>query len=540
MTRMIKKVRGLDAIAQEQVLVIEAVEEFDWGAAKRGAERYAGLLRASTDLPSEVLKVIKILQHNHQYDAAMDVADAALAVAPDDRTVWKHYAQALVDQGRTAPALRIYSRMADDPGATAFEHAEARGGVGRCYKQLFLTTGDLDRRVEYLRRALEAYGGLYFADRSRYWHGINALALMARAGRDAIPMPGKRRPDQLAADMAAEVLNTVRKLKPEDKGPWATATACEAHVARGEVAQAVARARNLIADKETDAFVIGALLRQLLEVWRLEPEKELGTKLIPLLRSALVKKRGGGVTLTTEDVSAGRLGSLEKVFGADHYQPLQWWRNGLARCRAVARIDDGNGYAHGTGFLLRGSDLHESLPEFVVVTNGHVVPDSVTEDNAVVTFHGLDNDAAESRFEVRRLWWYSPPGHRGVDTAVLELKGTPEGVDPLPVAKTWPSLDSQPRTYIIGHPGGNEQLQFSVQDNLLLDLDDTRLHYRSPTEPGSSGSPVFDGQWKVIGLHHSGKSTMPRLNNKGGTYEANEALRIDAIRKAMPVDLLKK
>jgi V8-like Glu-specific endopeptidase len=158
----------------------------------------------------------------------------------------------------------------------------------------------------------------------------------------------------------------------------------------------------------------------------------------------------------------------------------------------------------------------------------------------VVTFHGLDNDEARSSYKVRQQWWYSPPGHRTVDTAVLELVNTPKVIDPLPVATKWPTMEGQPRTYIIGHPGGNEQLQFSVQDNLLLDLDDTRLHYRSPTEPGSSGSPVFDGQWSVIGLHHSGKSMMSRLNNKGGTYEANEALRIDAIRKAMPADLSKK
>jgi V8-like Glu-specific endopeptidase/tetratricopeptide (TPR) repeat protein len=537
---MTKKAKNLDEMAQEQAQIKGAVDEFDWRAAKEAAERYAGMLRISTALPPATLEVIDVLQDNNQYDAVMDVADAALAIAPDDRTVWKHYAQALVDQGRTAPALRVYSRMADDPGASPYDHAEARGGVGRCYKQLFLTTGDPSRRVEYLRRALEAYGGLYFADRSRYWHGINVAALLSRAAQDDLSIPGIPDPRAVAAEVAAEVLSTVKRLKLQDRNSWATATACEAHVARGEVVEAVSRARKLVADKTTEAFVIGSLLRQFLEVWQMGPDKELGTKLLPLLRSALVKKKGGGVTLTSEDVSAGRLDSLEQIFGADRYQPLQWWRNGLARCRAVARVDDGSGYAHGTGFLLKGSDLHRSLPELVVVTNGHVVPDSVTEDNAVVTFHGLDNDEAVSRFNVRRQWWYSPPGHRTVDTAVLELDGTPKDVDPLPVATKWPKLNDRPRTYIIGHPGGNEQLQFSVQDNLLLDLDDTRLHYRSPTEPGSSGSPVFDGQWKVIGLHHSGKSTMPRLNNRGGAYEANEALRIDAIRRAMSADLLKQ
>ena len=254
---MIKKAKGLDAMAEAQVQIAEAVKVFDWAAAKRSAECYAGMLRASTELQPEVLAVLKLLQGNHQYDAAMDVADAALAIAPDDRKVWKHYAQALVDQGRTAPALRIYSRIADDPASPADDHAEARGGVGRCYKQLFLTTGDSGRRVEYLRRALEAYGGLYFADRSRYWHGINVAALLSRAALDDLSIPGIPDPRRIAADVAAEVLNTVKKLKPKDRDSWATATACEAHVARGEVEDAVLRVRKLVSDKTTDAFVIG-------------------------------------------------------------------------------------------------------------------------------------------------------------------------------------------------------------------------------------------------------------------------------------------
>ena len=66
----------------------------------------------------------------------------------------------------------------------------------------------------------------------------------------------------------------------------------------------------------------------------------------------------------------------------------------------------------------------------------------------------------------------------------------------------------------------------------MLDHNETHLHYRAPTEGGSSGSPVFEEQWKLIGLHHAGGSTMPRLNGKG-TYEANEALRIDEIRDAI-------
>ena len=64
--------------------------------------------------------------------------------------------------------------------------------------------------------------------------------------------------------------------------------------------------------------------------------------------------------------------------------------------------------------------------------------------------------------------------------------------------------------------------------------DGTRLHYRTPTEGGNSGSPVFDeDNWMLVGLHHAGSKEMPRLRGQAGTYEANEAVSIAAIRDAI-------
>ena len=56
---------------------------------------------------------------------------------------------------------------------------------------------------------------------------------------------------------------------------------------------------------------------------------------------------------------------------------------------------------------------------------------------------------------------------------------------------------------IIQHPNG-EPKQLALRANDLVDILDIFLHYQTDTAPGSSGSPVFNDQWEVVALHHSG------------------------------------
>jgi hypothetical protein len=127
------------------------------------------------------------------------------------------------------------------------------------------------------------------------------------------------------------------------------------------------------------------------------------------------------------------------------------------------------------------------------------------------------------------------------DASLLRLGGSVAGIDAIPVAKVLPALGTTARVYIIGHPRGQD-LAFSFQDNELLDHEGPptgkpqipgvcRVHYRAPTEGGSSGSPVFNGDlWQVIALHHEGgKQGMPRLNGAPGTYAANEGIWVQSI-----------
>jgi endonuclease G len=57
------------------------------------------------------------------------------------------------------------------------------------------------------------------------------------------------------------------------------------------------------------------------------------------------------------------------------------------------------------------------------------------------------------------------------------------------------------RLNIIHHPQGDYK-QISIRENLFKDVNETKIFYETDTAPGSSGSPVFNDQWQVVGLHH--------------------------------------
>ena len=57
-----------------------------------------------------------------------------------------------------------------------------------------------------------------------------------------------------------------------------------------------------------------------------------------------------------------------------------------------------------------------------------------------------------------------------------------------------------------------------------------RVYYRTPTERGSSGSPVFDadGEWEVVALHHAGPAAGTSVPDA-----ANEGISISSIKEAI-------
>ena len=78
---------------------------------------------------------------------------------------------------------------------------------------------------------------------------------------------------------------------------------------------------------------------------------------------------------------------------------------------------------------------------------------------------------------------------------------------------------------IIQHPGG-EKKQVALRENRIVDILESFLHYQTDTEPGSSGSPVFNDQWEIVALHHAGVPA-PDYDELGGFI--NEGVRVSRL-----------
>lgn len=467
---------------------------------------------------------VKALREARYHGAAMHVADAAFESGAEDLKLRVLYAQSLIDTGRLAAALPILESIGENDPA----YGEARGSIGRVFKQWYVNGGgDAQLRGDYFAKAFEAYHG-YFTSNGNTWHGINAVALAALARRSGLQ-------GRDVGDLAQPVFDRMLVVTSGGSADaWDFATAGEAAVALGKYDEAKRFYGEFATRPDVSAFALNSALRQLQEVWGLTDDRDPGSSLLPMLRVEMLSRSGGEVELAPGEIGreVERAGDsrLQATFGDECAVPFPWYRRGLERCFSVCRIEDDYDRPKGSGFVVCGGDFVPQLGNrLCILTNDHVVgehdPLAIPPDKAVARFHALDGSPSALIDEV--LW---RSGRAELDAVLLSVvdDAIPKSVAPYPFAKRGLDRGQQQKIYVIGHPQGGA-LSISLYDNLLLDCNETFVHYRSPTQRGSSGSPVFNKDWELVALHHAGDAETRKLDGSG-TYQANEGIQIEKIR----------
>ncbi len=219
-------------------------------------------------------------------------------------------------------------------------------------------------------------------------------------------------------------------------------------------------------------------------------------------------------------------------------------------------INTNRGLSYGTGFLVGPA---------LLLTNYHVMEPVILGEQGQTTPQGLRATPADVtlRFDYKRLasgavlnagttfrldpdeWLLdaSPmsatdgqpdaglPTPDELDYALLQLDGNPGDMPPGDPAKQPPNapprgwvrvLDqaydfaSGSPLFIVQHPQGAPlKIALDTEAVIALNANQTRVTYRTNTEPGSSGSPCFNSALELVALHHVGDPAYQPTYNQG-------------------------
>jgi hypothetical protein len=194
--------------------------------------------------------------------------------------------------------------------------------------------------------------------------------------------------------------------------------------------------------------------------------------------------------LSLPDSAPITIEELEALTGpVPTFLPAAFLHAGWLASQSVVRIR--TPVRTGTGFLVRRDRLltcHHILPTPELARGSQIDFDYETEIDGAFTTHtscGLDPSVFQT----------SPKD----DLSLVGFDPLAE-LHRLPIVLADEQVRVGDRVAIVQHAGGGRK-QVALHRSLVRGVDDRFLHYMTDTLPGSSGSPVFDTRWRVVGIH---------------------------------------
>lgn len=232
---------------------------------------------------------------------------------------------------------------------------------------------------------------------------------------------------------------------------------------------------------------------------------------------------------------------FERVIDESDLTSINFLDRGRRAAAAVCRIKMpmNEGFAYGTGFLV-GARL--------LMTNNHVIA-SASEASQVEAEFGYEHDvdgvlAEPVQFNLRPDEMFFTDSN--LDFTLVAVAPLSEGGVSIERYGRLPLIPVSGKglggewVSIVQHPNGQPK-QIAIRASQIIDLDpasvpginlDHFIYYSTDTEPGSSGSPVFNDQWQVVAIHHKAVPAPTEPGAKPSNmirWIANEGVRVSAI-----------
>ncbi len=240
---------------------------------------------------------------------------------------------------------------------------------------------------------------------------------------------------------------------------------------------------------------------------------------------AAAKRVAASADSRRDNVDRIRRGPTRKVVGTEDFLGVSYLDAGVAAARAVGRVvirENGSIAGFGTGSLVSPT---------LLLTNNHVLPSADVAEGSSIEFSfqdGVDGKALDPvTFELDPGTFFLTD--EDLDFALVAVKATPAELGDFSFNRLTEDVGKDAVgsfVTIVQHPRGKKK-QIALRENRVVDVLDNHFHYAADTEPGSSGSPVFDDTWHVVCLHHASVQA-PDHAELGGFV--NEGIRVKSLR----------